>query len=198
MLKKKLGQTDIFFPVPAALIGCGDPEEADIVVVASVGMVSSTPPTIGISLDKRRYSLELIRKTKAFSVNIPSAELYKETDFCGLVSGRNANKFVLAGLTQIAGSKVRVPLIEECPFNLECQVVSEIELGDYVLILGEIVETHIDEDKMNSTGKADRIDIAKVNPLVYCATVREYWSIGLKLGDAFQAGKEILKKRERL
>ncbi len=196
MTKARLGKTDMFFPVPAALIGCGNSEEMDIVVVASVGVVSSTPPTIGISLDKRRYSLELIRKTREFTINIPSAQLYRETDYCGLVSGKGINKFKQAGLTPVMGSKVQAPLLKECPFNLECRVISENVLGEYVLILGEILETHIDNDKVTFIGGRPRVDIEKVNPLVYCATVREYWSIGSRLGNAFHAGKEIAKTQE--
>ena len=76
---------------------------------------------------------------------------------------------------------------------MECVVIKEVELWVWVLFLGEIVETYIDEDKTNIPNK-NKIDIAKVNPLVYCATVREYWSLGNKLGNGFHAGKEILRK----
>ncbi|MCX7710174.1 MAG: flavin reductase family protein [Clostridia bacterium] len=194
MMKRQLGQTDIFFPVPAALIVGGTNEEADLATIAWVGMLSSTPPIVGVSFDKRRYTLELIRKTKEFTVNIPSTEYYKETDYCGMVSGRNTNKFEKAGLTPTPGSKIETPIIKECPFNLECKVVQEIQLGDYVLLMGEIVETHIDEDKVEFVNNRPQIDISKTNPLVYCATVREYWELGKKLGNAFQSGKELLNK----
>jgi len=193
-MKCQLGQTDFFFPVPAALIVGGTNEEADVATIAWVGMLSSTPPIIGVSFDKRRYTLELIQKTNEFTVNIPRSELFKETDYCGLVSGRNTNKFISANLTRIAGSKIETPIIKECPFNMECKVVQEIQLGDFVLIMGEIVETHIDEDKVEFVNNRPQIDIAKTNPLVYCATVREYWSLGQKLGNAFQSGKDLFNK----
>lgn len=194
-MKKQLGITDVFFPVPAALIVSGSmSKEMNIATVAWVGMVSSTPPTIGISLDKRRHSLGLIRDHKEFTVNIPSAEYYKETDFCGLVSGKSVNKFNETGLTPIQSNCIQTPILKECPFNLECRLVAEKELGDNVLLFGEIVETQMDADKVALQNDRIKIDIAKVNPLVYCATIREYWKLGQKVGDAFCAGKELITK----
>lgn len=193
-MKRKLGQTDVFFPTPAALIVGGTIEEADVATIAWIGMLSSTPPIVGVSFDKRRYTLELIRKTKEFTVNIPSAEHYKETDFCGLTSGRHTNKFTKAALTPITASRIKTPIIGECPFNLECKIVEELQLGDYILVMGEVVETHIDEDKVIFANNQLQFDISKINPLVYCATVREYWSLGKKLGNAFQSGIELLNQ----
>lgn len=194
-MKKELGITDIFFPAPAALIVSGSiSKEINIATVAWVGMVSSTPPTIGISLDKRRYSLGLIRDSKEFTVNIPSAEYYKETDFCGLVSGKRVNKLVETGLTPVKSNRIQTPILQECPFNLECRLIDEKELGDYILLFGEIVETQIDADKVGLQNDRIHIDIAKVNPLVYCATIREYWELGQKVGDAFCAGKDLITK----
>jgi len=189
-MKVQLGPTNIFFPVPAALIVTGLMEKPNIITVAWIGMMSASPPVIAISLKKSRYSLELIRETKQFSVNIPSAEQFKEVDYCGLVSGKNTDKFERANFTPIASQKIDVPIIEQCPFNLECKVIKEeVKLGQWVVIFGKIVETHIDEDKIDLSGK--KIDIGKVNPLVYCATIREYWQLGERLGKGFSAGKEI-------
>ncbi len=194
-MKKQLGITDIFFPVPATLIVSGTIlKEIDIATVAWVGMVSSTPPTIGISFDKRRHSLGLIRDSKEFTVNIPSAEYYKETDFCGLVSGKRVDKLAATGFTPVKSNRIQTPILEECPFNLECRLVAEKELGDYVLLFGEIVETQMDADKVALQNDQIKIDIAKVNPLVYCATIREYWKLGQKVGDAFCAGKDLITK----
>lgn len=196
-MKLQLGQNDILFPVPAALIGSSYENTNDIITISWVGMVSSTPPTIGISLDKSRHSLDLIRRSKLFSVNIPSAQLYQEVDYCGLVSGKSTDKFHDTGLTPITETKTGVPIIKECPFNLECQVVSELELGDYILVLGEIVEIHVDQDKVEYHNNKPKINVGDIDPLVYCPTIREYWSIGQMLGNSFNAGKEILHKVRR-
>jgi len=118
---------------------------------------------IGISLRKDRYSLELIRESKEFTVNIPSADLFREVDYCGLVSGRKRDKFKDLNLTPVDGTKVSAPIIKECPYNMECMVKQEIVLGDWVLILAEIVETHLDEDKVDPSNRAN-INISKVKP----------------------------------
>lgn len=189
-MKIQLGPSDIFFPVPAALIVSGTYEHPNIITVSWIGIMGSDPPTMAISLKKSRYSLKLIRDSNEFTVNIPSAELFKETDYCGIVSGRKRNKFNDISFTPLKSAKIDTPIIKECPFNMECKAKKEVEVGEYVVFFGEIVETHIDEDKINTSNM--KIDISKVNPLVYCATVREYWKLGEKLGTGFNAGKELL------
>jgi flavin reductase (DIM6/NTAB) family NADH-FMN oxidoreductase RutF len=193
--KVNLGPSDAFFPIPAALIVSGVAPKPNVATLAWIGIVSSTPPTIGISLNRDRYTLQLIREFGEFTVNIPPASLFKEVDFCGLTHGRERDKLKAAGLTTMAGKVTRTPIIAECAYNMECKVTREIALGDWVLILGEIVETCVDEDKVDASNRA-KIDISKVDPLVYCARVREYWSVGRKLGDGFSAGKEFLKEEK--
>jgi flavin reductase (DIM6/NTAB) family NADH-FMN oxidoreductase RutF len=192
--KINLGPSDAFFPVPAALIVSGVEPNLNVATVAWIGIVSSTPPTLGISLNKDRYTLQLIRELGEFTVNIPAASQFREVDFCGLTHGRDRDKMKAAGFTPIAGKCTKTPIIAECPYNIECKVAQELILGDWVLILGEMVETWIDEDKLDPSNRA-KIDIAKVDPLVYCARVRQYWSIGKKLGEGFGAGKELLKEK---
>jgi flavin reductase (DIM6/NTAB) family NADH-FMN oxidoreductase RutF len=192
-MKKQLGPSDAIFPVPAALIVSGTNEEANIITIAWIGIASSTPPTIGISVKNSRYSLGLIQKTNEFSVNIPPASLFKAVDYCGMVTGRKRNKFEDTGLTPLESSIIKPPLIKECPYNIECRVSHDVMIGDWALILAEIVETHIDKDKADAS-KRMGIDISKINPLVYCARVREYWTTGNMLGFGLQAGKEIKEK----
>ena len=194
-MKKRLGASDMFFPIPTILVVSGRGNDANIITIVWSGIVSSTPPTIGISLYKERHSLALIRAAGEFTVNIASAEFVKEADYCGIVSGRTSNKFSDTGLTPIPGSVVRSPIINECPYNMECKVVKEIELGDWILVLGEIVETHIDEDKIINNNEKIKIDISKVNPLTYCAGIREYWQLGDKVGEGFSAGKQLIAKK---
>jgi len=192
--KKQLGPSDTFFPIPAALIVCGTLQKANIITIAWIGIAGSNPPIISISVKKSRFSLDLIRDIGEFTVNIPSTDYFKETDYCGIVSGKNTDKFRDTGLTPLKSKKVSVPIIKECPYNLECKKVKEVEFGEYVVIFGEIVETHIDSDKIDDIN--NEIDIEKVNPLVYCARIREYWELDKKIGNGFEAGKEIIKKKD--
>lgn len=192
-MKTPLKNKDIFFPVPAALVVCGEPMNPNIITVAWIGMVSSTPPSIQISINKERYSLQLIRSNKEFTVNIPSSSLFRETDYCGIVSGRTTNKFADTKLTPLNSIAIKTPIIKECPFNMECKVIHELEIGSHVMFVGEIIEAHIDTDKMSTENRA-QVDIDKVDPLVYCATIREYRKIGRKLGDAYQSGLTLIKQ----
>ncbi|MBT3363610.1 MAG: flavin reductase family protein [Chloroflexi bacterium] len=191
-MKVRLGPSDTMFPVPAALIVSGLDQKTNVMTCAWIGIVSSTPPTLAISLHKNRVSLSLIKDTGEFSVNLPTASQFEKVDYCGLVSGKKQNKLNNAGFTTIASSIIDTPIIKECPYNIECKVRHHIELGDWIMILGQILETHVDQDKIDTNGKPD---IAKIDPLVYCATVRQYWSIGKKLGNGFSAGRELLKEQ---
>jgi flavin reductase (DIM6/NTAB) family NADH-FMN oxidoreductase RutF len=182
-MKVGRGVSDMFFPVPAALVVSGIGNEANVMTVAWIGMMSSSPPTLGISVRQSRHSIGLIRKEGEFTVNIPSATYFKEVDYCGLVSGRDFDKFKEAGFTPVPGSEVGVPMIQECPYNIEC------------MFLGEIVETQVDADLIDSSGS---IDVKELDPLVYCTTIREYWQLGTKLGDGFNAGKSLVRDRKHL
>lgn len=193
MLKKQMGPSDTFFPTPIVLVTSGTMETANIITVAWIGMVCSNPPTIAISIMKSRKSTTIIRKNGEFTVNIPGADIVGEVDYCGIVSGRSNDKFSTARLTPVQSTKVSAPIIQECPYNLECKVTQEIELGEFVVFLGEIIETHINDTYIDDSGK---IILEKVNPLVYAAGLREYWSLGQKVGTAFSIGKQLVVKTE--
>lgn len=189
-MKVQRGASDVIFPVPAALIVSGSGEQANIMTIAWIGMASSSPPTIGISMAHSRLSVELIRGSGEFTVNFPTAKMTQEVDYCGLVSGRARNKFRDTGLTPLPSVKVAAPIIQECPYNMECRVSQTLELGEYIFFLGEIVETHVDEACVDAA--TQKIRVVDLDPLAYCAVIREYWSLGQKLGNGFQAGRDLL------
>ena len=193
-MKKQFGPTEIFYPVPTALVSCGDLEKPNIITVVWISVIDNSPPTLGVSFNKQRYSLQLIREHKCFGVNLPLSKHYKEVDFCGITSGKDINKFEAAKFTPIKGSKTQVPLIKECPVNLECKLVKEVTINERIFIVGEILETHVDEDKIIDAEKG-KPDVSKLDPLIYCNRLREYWTIGEKLGNGFSAGKELLTSK---
>ena len=127
--KIQLGPNDILFPVPAALIVSGTKNVYNIITIAWIGIMGSKPPIIAISLEETRYSLNFIRKSKEFTVNIPSANYFVETDYCGIISGKKRDKFRDTKFTPLKSNKVNPPIIKECPFNIECKVIKEIDLG---------------------------------------------------------------------
>lgn len=189
-MKKQLGPKDIIFPVPSALIVSGDFVCPNILTVAWIGVMGVNPPIIGISLNKNRYSLELIEKLDCFSINIPSASYVKEVDYCGIISGRKTKKFKDTKFTPMKSLKIKSPIIQECPFNLECIVTNTLDFNNWTVIFGEVLETHIDADKIHGERFKD-IDVKKVDPLVYIPTIREYYKLGEKIGDGFNIGLKL-------
>lgn len=195
MSKKVYDPITALIPLPAVMVTCQKPQEkANIITVSWTGIVCSEPPMISISIRKNRYSHDIIKSTGEFVVNITNHELAAATDICGVVSGRDHDKFKLAGLTTEPASKVRVPMIAECPINMECQTRTVIELGSHDIFIAEIVATHIDERIIGGDG---RIDVEQLDPLIYCTKARQYWS-GLSRMDGkygFTGGVPKLRKK---
>lgn len=168
----------MLYPCPVALVTCSDGKGKDnIVTLAWVGVANSTPPTIAAGIRPTRYSASLIDKSREFVVNIPTVDILEKVDYCGVVSGFDVKKFEATGLTREPASKVKAPMIKECPINLECKVRRTLLLGSHRLYLGEVLETHVDQSILDSNGS---IDYAKAQPFVY--NTREYWSLGKKIG----------------
>lgn len=188
-MKKRLGPVERLYPMPCVLVVGGTAEMADTLAVAWINIISSTPATIAMGLRKTRHTLEMIRLTGEFTVNVPDTSLAAAVDYCGTTPGRGRNKFAEAGLTLADAAVVKTPIIAECPFNLECRVMQEVEVGEYVLVLGEVVEAHADERVVRPG--TDLVEMDALDPLIYCAGVREYRAIGPKIADAYQIGKQI-------
>lgn len=189
MKKRQLGSCVTFFPQPTTLIASCDAEQRCNLMTASwAGIVSKTPPTMAVSLNQGRKTYENILQTGFFSVNMVPASLAVEADFCGLKSGRDLDKSELTGLTFEPAVHIEAPLVQSCPLNVECRCIGEYPLGDYRLILGEILEIHAVEEAFDGEGRMD----AKVfDPLVYLGGIREYWSLGEKKAQAYHDGLKL-------
>ena len=166
------------YPVPAVLVTCvNEAGKPNIITLAWAGTVCSAPPMVGIGVRPSRYSHDLIRDGGEFVVNLPSATIAAAVDTCGHVSGADVDKFQVAGLTPLPASKVKPPLIAECPVALECQVKQAIPLGSHTLFLGEIVAVQMDEAVLDAGGS---LDVALAQPFTYVEG--EYWTLGEMLG----------------
>ena len=194
-MKKRLGPSDRIYPMPCPLVVGGSLDEADTLAVAWMTIVSPSPPRVGMSLRRTRRTLELIREHGDFTVNFAPAALAASVDFCGITTGRATDKWAATGLTLEPASQVSAPLIAECPLNLECRVETEVDLEDYVFVIGEIVETHAEERILDASG--DKIDVGLLDPLIYIAGSREYRRLGDKLADAFAVGKTLSESGEQ-
>jgi flavin reductase (DIM6/NTAB) family NADH-FMN oxidoreductase RutF len=174
MAKKIFEPITALIPLPAVMVTCQRPgDKPNIITIAWTGIACSEPPMITISIRKNRYSHRIISETGEFVVNLTTRALAEATDICGIVSGRDTDKFELTGLTPAPASRMHVPLIAECPINMECQTRKTLELGSHDMFVAEIVATHIDEEVLDSKG---RLDIAKLDPLIYCTKARQYWA----------------------
>ena len=192
-MKKRLGPSERLYPMPCPIVVGGAMDCADGLAVAWINVVASTPPSVVMGLRRTRRTLELIRETGEFTVNLMPTSKAAEVDYFGLVSGRTCDKFADAGLSLEPGSVVAAPLIAESPYNLECRVTSETPLGEYVVILGEIVETHAEESILDATGEV--VDVGALDPLVYIAGSREYRGLGPKLADAYTIGRKFAPEK---
>jgi flavin reductase (DIM6/NTAB) family NADH-FMN oxidoreductase RutF len=188
-MKRRLGPTDRIYPMPCPLVVGGTIERADTLAVAWIGIASATPPSVGMALRRTRHTLELIDEQGDFTVNIPPTTLAAEVDFCGITPGRTTDKWTATGLTLAPSSIVSAPLIAECPYNLECRVTHRVEIGEYVFVIGEIVESHAEESILDIEGA--KVDVALLDPLIYIAGSREYRGLGDKVADAFSVGKAL-------
>ena len=177
-------------PVPAVMVSCADKEgKPNIITIAWVGTVCTNPPMVSISVRPTRYSYDMIRETGEFVINLTTEKLTRACDYCGVVSGREVDKFAKTGLTPLAVEGVSAPCIAESPVNIACRVVEARALGSHTMFLAEVVGVTADEKYMDETG---RFDINGTGLIMY--SHGEYFGLGRKLG---KFGYSVQKKKPR-
>lgn len=179
MIKKTIWKSGtLLAPVPVVMVTCqGKKSKPNIITVGWVGTINSEPPMVSISVRPNRYSYNLIKETNEFVINIPTKKLAKETDLCGVLSGIKYDKFHETGLTLGKADSVNVPIIQECPLNLECKVKQEIPLGSHNMFLAEITSVQVSSEFIDRDGK---FLSEKANLLGYAHGT--YFSLGKQLG----------------
>ena len=180
-------------PVPPALISCGDIKRPNVMTAAWTGIISSDPAMTYVSIRPSRYSHEIISKTKEFVINLPNLALAKATDFCGVKSGRNVDKFKACGLTPLKCAKISAPQIDEAPVSIECKVIDIKNFGTHDMFIAEIVAVDVDEKYINKEGA---LDLEKAGLLAYAHGF--YYTLGRKIGKfGFSVEKKkTIKKRQ--
>jgi flavin reductase (DIM6/NTAB) family NADH-FMN oxidoreductase RutF len=169
----------ILYPIPVVLVTSIDQAgKPNIITIAWAGVVCSQPPMVGIAIRPSRYSHELITRSRELVVNMPTAEHLKMVDYCGMVSGREVDKFKETGFTPLPASRVKPPLIKECPVNMECEVRHILQLGAHDLFVAEIVVNQVDEEVLDEKG---RVNPQLANPLAYNGA-QKYWTIAREVG----------------
>ena len=192
-MKQSLDASTLVGATTVWVIGTYDREgRPNIMTAAWGGVCCSDPPCIGVSLRKATYSYAAIVERKAFTVNIPSAGHVKETDYAGIASGRDADKWQSTGLTPERSELVDAPYVAEFPLVLECRLLHTLELGLHTRFIGEIVDVKAEESAL---GKDGSIDIERVDPFFYVPGKRTYYRIGPYFGKAHSIGTGLRKKR---
>lgn len=177
-------------PVPAVMVSCADREgKPNIITIAWAGTVCTNPPMVSISVRPTRYSYDMIRETGEFVINLVTEPLTRACDYCGVVSGRDVDKFAKTGLTPIPVEGVSVPGIAESPVSIACHVVEERVLGSHTMFLAEVVGVTADDRYLDETG---RFDINGTGLIMY--SHGEYFGLGRKLG---KFGYSVQKKPKR-
>ncbi len=181
----------MLYPAPLALVSCGDrPENYNIITIAWAGNICSEPPMVSISVRPSRHSYELIKRTGEFVINLPNEQLALATDFCGVKSGREINKFEQLKLTPVAAQQVKAPLIEECPLAIECRVTEIKPLGSHDLFLAEVLAIQADQKYLDK--KSGALDLRAAG--LICYSHGKYYSLGKQLGFF---GYSVQKKKKR-
>ena len=191
-MKKSLGAKTILYPTPIMLVGTYDASgRPNIMTAAWGGICCSSPPCVAVSLRKATYTYGNLVQQGGFTINIPSDQYAVQADYCGMVSGKKADKFAETGLTPVRSALVNAPYIEEFPLVLECKLVHQIELGLHTLFVGEILDVKANEDVLDDKGVPD---VEKLKPFFYAPEANAYYGTGKRLGDAFSIGQAVRKR----
>lgn len=187
MIKEYWKGGNMVYPVPAVMVSCGEEGKIpNIITIAWTGTCCTNPPMAYISVRPERYSYDIIKNSGEFVINLTTKDLAFETDFCGVKSGREVNKFKKLGLTPIPSRFVKCPSILESPVSIECKVKEIIKLGSHDMFLAEVLGVTVDKDYLDEKG---RFNLNNANLIAY--SHGEYYTLGEYVG---KFGYSIKKK----
>lgn len=182
---------NMLYPLPVVMVSCGDaPENYNILTVAWAGTICSTPPMVSISVRKERHSHGIISRTGEFVINLTTENLVRATDWCGVKSGRDVNKWQEMNLTPSESYTVKAPGIAESPVAIECKVKQVIELGSHDMFIAEVTGVRADDKYIDPATGA--FELEKANPI--CYSHGKYYAVGRLLG---KFGLSVKKKSEK-
>lgn len=164
-------------PLPAVMVSCGTVEKANVMTAAWTGIINTKPPMTYISVRPSRHSYGIIKERGEFVINLTTSKMVRETDFCGVKSGRDTDKLKKCGLHTEPASKVSAPIISESPLSLECRVAEIKPLGSHDMFIAEIVAVSADGRYIDSKGK---LNLNQAGLMAY--SHGEYFALGRKLG----------------
>ena len=184
-MKIDLGAKNCLYPLPTVLVGALVNGKPNYITIAHVGIME--PGAVSLGMNKVHYTNSGIKENKTFSVNVPSAKLVKETDYCGIVSGKSKSKAEL--FKTFFGKLETAPMIEQCCINMECELVKTVDFPNHDIFIGKVAATYCDEAVLTN----GIVDLEKVQPILFAMNDRSYWGLGKKLANAWAVGKELNK-----
>jgi flavin reductase (DIM6/NTAB) family NADH-FMN oxidoreductase RutF len=182
-MKIKLGAKNCLYPLPTTLVGANVNEKPNYITIAHVGIMNLSSVSLG--MHKSHYTNIGIRENRTFSINFPSVKMVKETDYCGIFSGKKVDKTKL--FDTFYGTLVTAPMIKECPLNMECQLIKTVDFPDHDVFVGEVVETYVEETCLTN----EIVDFAKIQPILFVMNDRSYWKLGERFATAWNIGNEL-------
>ena len=177
------------YPIPAVMVSCGDFENSNIITVAWTGILNTNPAMVYISVRPERYSYNLIKESGEFVINLTTESLAYATDWCGVKSGANVDKFKEMKLTKQKANFVKCPMIEESPVSVECKVKEIRDLGSHHMFVAEVLAINADDKYIDEKGG---FDISKCNLMAYANG--GYYPLGKKIG---KFGYSVVKKKNK-
>ncbi|MCD8337079.1 MAG: flavin reductase family protein [Lachnospiraceae bacterium] len=182
---------NMLYPLPAVMVSCARPgERPNILTVAWAGTICSDPVMVSISVRPERYSYNIIRETGEFVINLTTKKLARATDYCGVRSGRDVDKFQETHLTAVPAACVAPPLIEESPVNMECRVREVLELGSHHMFVSEVLAVDVDPRYLDEKGK---LHLNDAELMAYSHGT--YFSLGEEIGSfGFSVRKKAARK----
>lgn len=179
----------LIYPLPAVLISCGETEEEyNMLTVAWVGTICTNPAMCYISVRPERHSYDIIKRTKSFVINLTNEDMARATDWCGVRSGKDYNKFKEMNLTPQKAQKVVAPIVLESPLSIECEVIEIKELGSHHMFIANVVNVQADERFIDSVTNEFRLSDAKL--IAY--SHGHYYKLGEEIG---KFGWSVRKKK---
>ena len=194
MAKREFKPGNMLYPLPAVMVSVASKTgEKNIFTVSWAGTICSDPPMVSISVRPNRHSYHMIEETGEFVINLTTKDLAFATDYCGVVSGRDVDKFEKLGLTPLKGKVVNAPVIEESPVNIECRVKQKIPLGTHDMFLADVVAVTVDDKYMN---EKDSFNLQAADPIVY--SHGGYFTLDKEVGRfGYSVRKKTPKKNKR-
>ena len=195
--RKTLKAGALIAPLPAAMVSCGTLEKPNVLTIAWTGIVNTRPPMTYISVRPERYSYGIIKESGEFVINLTTSKMVRETDFCGVKSGKDIDKLKKCGLHTEQSCKVSAPTVSESPLSLECRVKEIKQLGSHDMFIAEIIAVNIEDDLIDEKG---RLMIEQAGLLTYAHGT--YFALGKKIGTfgfstKQKRGKEVARKNPK-